>query len=105
MLQNELLFLLWRLVLILWSLKAIQMLKVMKLRKLPLCSTPFGNIIISKTQVFVQGFTTLVCIMYNAKDTHALAGRAMEGNDQLVWMKKFSPDLSFYIYSCCLNKI
>ena len=105
MLQNELLFLLWRLVLVLCSLKAIQMLKVMKLRKLPLCSTPFGNIIISKTQVFVQGFTTLVCIMYNAKDTHALAGRATEGNDQLVWMKKFSLDLSFYIYSCCLNKI
>ena len=84
MLQNELLFLQWRLVLVLCSLKAIQMLKVMKLRKLPLCSTPFGNIIISKTQVFVQGFTTLVCIMYNAKDTHALAGRATEGNDQLV---------------------
>ena len=78
MLQNELLFLLWRLVLILWSLKAIQMLKPMKLRKLP-CSTLYGNIIISETQVFVQGFATLVCIMYNAKDTHALAGRAKEG--------------------------
>ena len=81
--------------------EAIQMLKVMKLRKLPLplplCSTLYGNIIISETQVFVQGFTTLVCIMYNAKDTHALAGRAKEGNDQLVWMKKFSLDLSFYI--------
>ena len=97
MLQNERLFLLWRLVLILWSLKAIQMLKVMKLRKLPLCSTPYGNIIFSKTQVFVQGFTTLICIMYNAKATHALAGRAKEGNDQLVWMKKFSPDLSYFI--------
>ena len=69
MMQNELLFLLWRLVLILWRLKAIPMLIVMKLRKLPLCSTPYGNIIISKTQVFLQGFTTLVCIMYNAKDT------------------------------------
>ena len=97
MLQNERLFLLWRLVLILWSLKAIQMLKVMILRKLPLFSTIFGNIIISETQVFAQGFTTLVCIMYIAKDTHALAGRAKEGNDLLVWMKKFPPDLSFYI--------
>ena len=82
--------------LILWSLKAIQMLKAMKLRKLP-CSTLYGNIIISETQVFVQGFPTLVCIMYNAKDTHALARRAKEGNDLLVWMKKFSLDLSFYI--------
>ena len=93
------------------------MLKVKKLRKLPPCSTLYGNIIISETQVFVQGFPTLVCIMYNAKDTHALAlgfptlvcimynakdthalaGRAKEGNDLLVWVKKFSPDLSFYI--------
>ena len=95
--QNERLFLLWRLVLILWSLKAIQMLKVMKLRKLPPCSTLYGNIIISETKVFVQGFPTLVCIMYNAKDTHALAERAKEGNDLFVWMKKFSQDLSFYI--------
>ena len=39
-----------------------------KLRKLPLCSTLYGNMIISEAQVFVQGFTTLVCIMYNAKD-------------------------------------
>ena len=83
--------------LILWSLKAIQMLKVMKLRKLPLWSTLYGNIIISEAQVFEQGFTSLVCIMYNAKDTHALAGRGKEGNDLFVWMKKFSPDLSFYI--------
>ena len=105
MLQNERLFLLWRLVLILGSLKAIQMFKVMKLRKLPLCSTLYGNIIISETQVFVQGFTALVCIMYNAKDTHALAGTAKEGNDLFVWMKKFSLDLSFYIQSHCLNKI
>ena len=97
MLQNERLFLPWRLVLILWSLKVIQMSKVMELRKLPPCFTLYGNIIISETQVFVQGFTALVCIVYNAKDTHALAGRAKEGNDLFVWMKKFSPDLSFYI--------
>ena len=97
MLQNERLFLPWRLVLILWSLEVMQMLKVMILRKIPLCSTLYGNIIISETQVFVQGFTTLVCIMYNAKVTHALAARAKEGNDLLVWMKKLSPDHSFYI--------
>ena len=60
------------------------MLKVMKLRKLPLCSTLYGNIIISEAQVFVQGFTKVVCIMNYAKDTHASAGRAKEGNDLFV---------------------
>ena len=70
MLQNELLFLLW----IEIGIDPVEFegdsdVKSHELRKLPLCSTPFGNIIISKTQVFVQGFTTLVCIMYNAKDT------------------------------------
>ena len=101
---NKRLFLLWRLVLIPWGLKAIHTLKVKKLRKLSPCSTLYGDIIISETQVLVQGFTTHVCIMYNAKDMHALAGTAKEGNDLLVWMEEPSGS-SFCIWSRCLNKI